>query len=53
MQHTHYATLGLSRDSLDEALLKKQYRLLCRTYHPDRNLGREEEVAEKFKAVQV
>ena len=53
LQPSHYATLGLSRTTLTGKELKKQYRLLCLKYHPDRNLGNEEEAAEKFKKLQV
>ena len=33
-------------------MLKKQYKLLCKKWHPDRNLGNESAAAEKFKELQ-
>lgn len=48
---SHYANMGLQRDCT-EAELKKQYRLLALKYHPDRNRGKEEWAAEKFKQLQ-
>ena len=47
---THYAVLGLPRDFTEEQL-KKQYRLLALKYHPDRNLGNEEEAAKQFQTI--
>lgn len=45
-----YNILGVSRDVSDEEL-KKQYRLLCRKYHPDVNQG-DAQAEERFKEVQ-
>jgi len=45
-----YSILGVSRDVSDEEL-KKQYRLLCRKYHPDVNQGNPQ-AEEMFKEVQ-
>ena len=47
---THYATLGVGRDATDDQL-KKQYKLLAKHHHPDRNRGDEAAAAERFKAV--
>ena len=45
-----YSVLGVSRDVSDEEL-KKQYRLLCRKYHPDVNQGNPR-AEETFKEIQ-
>ena len=45
-----YSILGASRDASDEEL-KKQYRLMCRKYHPDVNQG-DPQAEEKFKEIQ-
>ncbi|WP_119695963.1 DnaJ C-terminal domain-containing protein [Microbacterium halotolerans] len=44
-----YATLGVSKDTSD-AELKKVYRKLARTYHPDSNPG-DEKAEAKFKEI--
>ena len=46
---THYATLGVGRDATDDQL-KKQYKLLAKHHHPDRNRG-DEAAAAALKAV--
>ncbi|PWU25328.1 MAG: molecular chaperone DnaJ [Candidatus Rokuibacteriota bacterium] len=45
----YYAILGVSRDA-DDADLKKAYRHLARTYHPDKNAG-DKKAEERFKEV--
>ena len=45
----YYAVLGVGRDA-SEAEIKKAYRKLAMTYHPDRNNG-EKAAEEKFKEV--
>src|SRR5678809_1207809 len=44
-----YSTLGVPRNSSDDEI-KKAYRKLAMTYHPDRNNG-SREAEEKFKEV--
>ncbi|MFL5529418.1 MAG: molecular chaperone DnaJ [Gemmatimonadaceae bacterium] len=44
-----YSTLGVARDSSDEEI-KKAYRKLAMTYHPDRNNG-SKDAEEKFKSI--
>lgn len=44
-----YATLGVAKDA-DDATIKKAYRKLARTHHPDRNPG-DASAEDKFKSV--
>ncbi|MFL5463837.1 MAG: molecular chaperone DnaJ [Gemmatimonadaceae bacterium] len=44
-----YSTLGVARDASDEEI-KKAYRKLAMTYHPDRNNG-SKDAEEKFKSI--
>ena len=48
---SHYATLGVDAKDFSEEQLKKNFRLLALKWHPDRNRGREEAAAERFKEV--
>ena len=50
---SHYATLGVDAKDFSEEQLKKNFRLLALKWHPDRNRGREEAAAERFKEVQT
>lgn len=45
----YYAVLGVSRDA-DDAELKKVYRNLARTHHPDKNPG-DKKAEERFKEI--
>jgi DnaJ family protein A protein 5 len=50
----HYEVLGVEKDA-DAATIKKQHRKMALKYHPDKNLGGEDDpevVAEKFRLVQ-
>lgn len=46
-----YQELGLARGADFEAV-KRAHRALARQYHPDKNLGNEEAVGERFKRIQ-
>ncbi len=47
---THYRTLGIRRGASFEEV-RKAYRRLALTYHPDRNRGNEVWAAERFKQI--
>ncbi|TFI47064.1 J domain-containing protein, partial [Micrococcus endophyticus] len=49
MDKDFYATLGVSKDA-SEADVKKAYRKLARTHHPDQNPG-DEAAEKKFKEI--
>nr|OQO18246.1 hypothetical protein B0A51_16021 [Rachicladosporium sp. CCFEE 5018] len=52
VKHNYYADLELAPTAtLDE--VKKQYRKLALSYHPDRNPGKVEECIPKFQAIQA
>ena len=47
LEKDFYATLGVSKDA-DADAIKKAYRKLARTWHPDRNPGDTAAEAKKF-----
>ncbi|MBE1875882.1 DnaJ C-terminal domain-containing protein [Myceligenerans pegani] len=49
MEKDFYAELGVPKDA-DDAAIKKAYRKLARTYHPDQNKG-DEQAEARFKAI--
>ncbi|MBR5001003.1 MAG: DnaJ domain-containing protein, partial [Firmicutes bacterium] len=49
MARDPYSVLGVERGVSDEEL-KKQYRAMCRKYHPDVNQG-DPKAEEKFKEI--
>ena len=46
----HYEVLEIPRDSSAEDI-KKQYKKLALKWHPDKNVGREEEATAHFKEI--
>lgn len=52
IKRDYYADLDLPPNA-DPEDVKKQFRLLAKLYHPDRNPGHEVEVVPKFQAVQA
>lgn len=51
-QRDYYEVLGVSKTATQDEI-KKAYRKMASKYHPDKNIGKEEEAAEKFKEVQT
>jgi curved DNA-binding protein len=49
MAKDYYQTLGVAKD-VDQATLKKAYRKLAQTYHPDRNPG-DKKAEDRFKEI--
>ena len=49
MAKDYYQTLGVAKD-VDQAALKKAYRKLAQTYHPDRNPG-DKKAEDRFKEI--
>ncbi len=49
MARDYYQILGVSKD-IDQAALKKAYRKLAQTYHPDRNPG-DKKAEDRFKEI--
>ncbi len=49
MAKDYYQTLGVARD-VDQTTLKKSYRKLAQTYHPDRNPG-DKQAEDRFKEI--
>jgi curved DNA-binding protein CbpA len=45
-----YMVLNVPFNATKEQIIKA-YRTLARKHHPDKNLGKEEEAADKFRAV--
>ncbi|EMD00420.1 hypothetical protein BAUCODRAFT_20527 [Baudoinia panamericana UAMH 10762] len=52
IKHNYYADLELPTSASVEDI-KRQYRSLCRLYHPDKHLGQEDEFVPKFQAIQT
>jgi len=52
MPRCHYDVLGVERDA-DDDVLKKAYRRLALTWHPDKNLDQLELATENFKELQA